>query len=200
MESIKFFEGKDVNEYARNYLDELQRALGGLDRNALSAAFARIYETSNFGGTIFVAGNGGSAAISEHLMCDFMKGSNLKVTSLVSNVAMLTALANDVDYEEIFTQKLMMQRACPRDCLLLISSSGNSPNVLRAAEYAKTMSIPVIGLTGFAGGKLRLLSDVSLHVNVHNYGVAEDAHQAIMHILAQWHHLVREKITPPLTF
>jgi D-sedoheptulose 7-phosphate isomerase len=188
MEQNQFFlRATSPSEYLFNYVGALNSALLGIDSRAMTAAYSRIKETAKNGGTIFVAGNGGSAAISEHLMCDFMKGSGLKVVSLVSNVSLLTAMANDLEYAEIFAQKLRMLGACSRDCLMLISSSGNSSNVLRAADFAKEASIPVIGLTGFSGGNLRMLSDVSLHVNAHNYGIIEDAHQAIMHILAQWH-------------
>lgn len=187
MERNEIFKASSISDYLFNYSSELNKALSGLDSRAIAAAFSRIQETAKAGGTIYVAGNGGSAAISEHLMCDFMKGSGLKVISLVSNLSLLTAIANDYEYAEIFSQKLRMLGACSRDCLLLISSSGNSPNVLRAAEFAKAQSIPVIGLSGFTGGKLRLQSDVSLHINAHNYGVIEDAHHAIMHVLAQWH-------------
>ena len=161
-------------------------ALLGLDSTALNAALSRIKQTADLGGTLFVAGNGGSAAIAEHLMCDFMKGAGLKVISLCSNVSLLTALANDIEYAEIFRAKLKMFGSCQRDCLFLISSSGNSPNVINAAKYAEEISMSVIGLTGFSGGELRSLSDVSLHISAHNYGIVEDSHQAIMHILTQW--------------
>lgn len=191
MEKNQIFTASSISHYTVQYTHELNRSLMDLDRNALAAAAARIAETAKHGGTLYVAGNGGSAAISEHLMCDFMKGSGLKVQSLVSNISLLTALANDIEYEEIFAQKLKMLGACQRDCLLLISSSGNSPNVLRAAIVARDRSMPVIGMTGFSGGDLKLACDVSLHINAHNYGVIEDAHQALMHILAQWHTVTR---------
>lgn len=187
MEQNEIFKASNISDYVSSYAAELTKALVGLDSKAIAAAFARVSYVAQCGGTIYVAGNGGSAAIAEHLMCDFMKGSGLRVISLVSNLSLLTALANDVEYSEVFSQKLRMMGACQRDCLLLISSSGNSPNILCAADYAKGASIPVIGLTGFSGGKLRMQSDVSLHINAHNYGVVEDAHQAIMHILAQWY-------------
>lgn len=175
----------------QKYASVLHCALLGIDEGALDAAFDRIKESRRMGGTVYVAGNGGSAAIAEHLMCDFMKGSNIKVQSLVSNVAMLTAMANDLDYQDIFAAKLKMVGASSRDVLILVSSSGMSPNIVRAIEYAKELSIPVIGLSGFNGGILRDECDVSLHVPVHNYGVIEDAHQAIMHVLAQWALVVR---------
>lgn len=186
MEKNHIFATTTLSEYLKQYASAVHCGLLALDEKALHSAYSRIKETANSGGTLYVTGNGGSAALSEHLMCDFMKCSGIKVRSLCSSVSLLTAIANDIDYEEIFSKKLLMVGACSRDLLMLISCSGNSPNVIKAAEYAATVSMPVIGLTGFSGGKLRMMCDVSLHINAHNYGVIEDAHQAIMHSLAQW--------------
>ena len=172
--------------YLHEYADELCSSLKLVSGSALESAVDRIAQTIDRGGTVYVAGNGGSAAISEHLMCDFMKGSQIRVHSLCSDMALLSALANDIGYEVVFAERLRMHGATARDCLILISSSGNSPNVIRAAEYAAALSIPVIAMTGFSGGKLREICDVSIHVPAHNYGVIEDAHEAIMHCLAQY--------------
>lgn len=187
MEQNEIFPAMNIGAYFTSYANAIKEASDSVDLNALEAAYDRILLSSRSGGTLYVAGNGGSAAISEHLMTDFMKGSRIKVVSLVSNVSMLTALANDFSYAEVFANQLACLGACGRDCVLLISSSGNSPNVVQAAEFAKRVSMPVIGLTGFSGGKLRELSDVSIHVSAHNYGIIEDVHQSIMHTLAQWH-------------
>lgn len=186
METNEFYQVSNIGLYLDAYAGSVYFRLREIKNEAIEAAFTRIIETAKYGGTLYVAGNGGSAAISEHLMTDFMKGAGLKVISLCSNVSLLTALANDLSYADVFKAQLEMLGACRRDCLLLISSSGNSKNIVNAAEYAASVSMPVIGLSGFSGGKLRELSSVSLHIDANNYGVVEDCHQAIMHVLAQW--------------
>lgn len=141
----------------------------------------------------FVGGNGGSAAISDHLCCDWGKGSfkenqkPLKVHSLVSNTALLTAIGNDMGYEKTLKFQLQLAGICSKDAVMLISSSGNSPNIVEAALYAKEKNARVIGLTGFSGGKLKEIADIGVHIPVDNYGIVEDAHQSIMHILSQYH-------------
>jgi len=134
---------------------------------------------------IYVGGNGGSASISNHLCCDFYKGANLRPISLSSNLPLITAIANDIDYDQTISYQL--EGLCTQeDLVILISSSGNSPNIVRAANAAHRIGTPVLGLCGFDGGALKELSDVALHVPIHNYGVVEDAHQSIMHIIAQY--------------
>jgi len=143
---------------------------------------------------IFVAGNGGSAAIALHFVCDFSKGANqdwsknfkrYKAICLSSNLGYLTAIANDAHYDEVFEQQLI-NLASPKDILILISSSGNSPNIIRAAEYAKRLGMIVIGVTGFEGGKLKRLSDYSAHLDYNSYEIAEDIHTIFGHFLATY--------------
>ncbi len=133
---------------------------------------------------IFVAGNGGSAALAMHYACDLSKGANkdwknnlnrFKAISLTGNTSYITAIANDTDYDEIFKQQLV-NLASKNDILILISSSGNSPNIIKAAEYAKKAGVIVIGITGFDGGKLKRICDYSAHVNFNSYEVCEDIH------------------------
>lgn len=134
---------------------------------------------------IYVGGNGGSAAISNHLCCDFMKGADLNVSSVSCNTPLITAIANDMGYERTLSfqlNKLVRQG----DIVILVSSSGNSQNIIEAANVVKSRRGQLIGLTGFAGGALKELSDISLHIPIHNYGVVEDCHQSIMHIISQF--------------
>jgi phosphoheptose isomerase len=98
---------------------------------------------------------------------------------------MITAIGNDISYDEIFVYQLR-SLARPGDALVTISSSGNSENIVRAAAWAKGNGIPVISMTGFSGGRSASLADVNLHVMGDNYGVIEDVHQSLMHILAQY--------------
>ena len=141
---------------------------------------------------IFVAGNGGSAALAIHYVCDFSKGANkdwdtntnrYKAICLSDNVGYMTAIANDTSYNEIFKQQLV-NLATKNDILVLISSSGNSPNIIKAAEYAKEAGLIVVGITGFDGGKLKKLCDYSAHVNFDSYEVCEDIHSIFGAFLA----------------
>jgi phosphoheptose isomerase len=187
----RVFDVDAVTTYLDAYADSLQRALRAVDRDALTSAYALLEQTLAGGGKVLVAGNGGSAAVTDHLACDWMKGTRadgqptLRVHSLVANSALTTALANDYGYEQIFAAQIEMLGQ-PGDLCVLISSSGNSANIALAAERARAMDIRVLGLTGFSGGRLAALSHVHLHVPVENYGLAEDSHQAIMHCLAQF--------------
>ena len=141
---------------------------------------------------IFIAGNGGSAAIAMHYVCDFAKGANkdwennqerFKPICLSSNVGYITAVANDTEYIEIFKQQLI-NLAQPNDILILISSSGNSPNIVEAAKYAKQAKLIVIGIAGFKGGALLEHADYSAYVDRSSYEVCEDIHAVFGHFLA----------------
>lgn len=170
------------------YIDDLATYAGlvnGFIRQVPEETFERALGEINVSERIFVAGNGGSAAIANHWVCDHMKGSGVQCISLASNVPLITALANDNGYENIFKDQLKMHEVNSKDLLVLISSSGLSPNIVKAVEHAKLKSITTIGLTGFAGGKLMVLSDLNFHIPINNYGIVEDSHQIIMHCLAQ---------------
>lgn len=191
----KNFSMESIGHYLDEYSKSTWIALKEVDCSQLEIAANVIKNARAWGLRIFVAGNGGSSAIAEHLDCDFTKGthfkdrSNLEVISLVSNTAVMTAIANDISYEEIFSKRLEFANAREGEILILISSSGNSPNIVKACEFARARNMIVIGLTGFSGGKLMEQANVRLHVPFHNYGVVEDAHQSLMHVLAQWHEL-----------
>ncbi len=166
-----------------------------VDRQQLDIASRLIKNARGYGLRIFVAGNGGSSSIADHLGCDMTKGtyikdrSSIEVISLVSNTAILTAIANDISYDDIFSYQLGMANVRAGELLILISSSGNSPNIVKANDWALANGMITIGLTGFTGGKLMERASVRLHVPFHNYGIVEDCHQAIMHCLAQFHEL-----------
>lgn len=186
-----------VESYLNGYMDTLVAAMRSLDKQKLEMAAHELFVARSLNHRIFVAGNGGSAAISEHLTCDFMKGCHIATTlqtiSLVSNTALLTAIGNDIGYDQIFSYQLDLMEPRPREILFLISSSGNSPNIIKAAEFARKKNMVIIGLCGFEGGLLKTLSDVPLHIPVSNYGIVEDCHQMIMHVLAQQHFLTLQE-------
>jgi len=150
---------------------------------------------------IYTIGNGASASIAQHWACDYTKGCSqldpemgnflkVRVQSLAANIPLMTAISNDISYDEVYSYQLERLGA-PGDVLITISSSGNSPNVVRAIEAAIKEKMFVIALTGFDGGESKRLADEYLHgVNVHvdcpEYEAAEDCHQAIMHMLAKY--------------
>ena len=142
-------------------------------------------------GTIWVAGNGGSAAIADHTVCDTSKGTHvngckpLRCVSLAANGPMLTALGNDIGFDQVFKQQLVYY-ARPGDATLFVSSSGNSPNVVEACKYARSHNLTTIAFVGFSGGKLLELADLVVHIPIHNYGIVEDLHQSLMHVLTQY--------------
>lgn len=181
----------DAGAYADDYLDLVAQGAAAVDRAAIAAAGGLLAERIAAGRRIFSCGNGGSAAIANHLVCDCLKGarngSSLKprVHSLVSTMELTTAIVNDLGSEQMFSYPLE-SLAEAGDVLIAISSSGASANIVRVLETAKAMGVASIALTGFAGGAASQMADVAIHVPVHNYGVVEDVHQSIMHVLAQY--------------
>jgi D-sedoheptulose 7-phosphate isomerase len=181
----------DCATYGLAYFDLVREAQAGVSGAALSEAAVLLEQAVRSGATIFSCGNGGSAAIANHLLCDYLKGISTgatikpRVITLSSTTELITAIANDIGVEEIFAHPLrsLGQKA---DVLIAISSSGQSPNIVKAIETARAMHMRVIALTGFSGGRSSELADVSLHVNADNYGVVEDVHHSIMHIIAQY--------------
>ena len=180
-----------VDKYKDNYAASLKAAIDGISPNSVQHICDKIYDVTRTGNQIFVIGNGGSAAIAEHLCCDWTKGTNctgypvITSRSLTSNVSLYSAIANDYGFEHVFDTQLEFF-AKPGDLLIAISSSGNSPNVLNAVNRAKELGIFVVGMSGFSGGTLARIADASVHVATQNYGIVEDAHQAVMHIIAQY--------------
>jgi phosphoheptose isomerase len=182
---------KDAVSYLDAYASAVSNALASIDRTQFAAAVKLLTETYDAGRTVYVCGNGGSAAIANHLHCDHMKGVQTdtglrpKIVSLVSVMETMTAIANDIDFADVFSYQLRTL-AEAGDVLITISSSGDSENVVRATKWAKDNNVRSLSLTGFNGGRTRVMSDVNLHIDGDNYGVVEDAHQSVMHILAQY--------------
>lgn len=175
---------KDIREYISLEMEVLKR----LDAERIDAALNLLDETRKRKGRIYICGNGGSAATASHFQNDFNKGVSeyidlpFRFHCLNDNVATLMAIANDIGYEEVFRFQLRGNLE-PGDILIAISGSGNSPNILNAVEYAKEQGVRVIGLTGFSGGRLKELSDVSLHVPVNSMQVTEDIHMMFDHLM-----------------
>ena len=185
------FRYEAVAEYFEAYRDEIVRSWSSVDPRAVTAAADILQKCIERDGIIYACGNGGSAAIANHLQCDFQKGIQTgtaikpRVVSLSSHLELITAIANDISYHDIFVYQLKtMARA--GDLLMTISSSGDSENVVRAAQWAKQNNMPTISLTGFSGGRSAKIADVTIHVAAENYGIVEDVHQSVMHIFAQF--------------
>jgi phosphoheptose isomerase len=180
-----------AGEYIAGYRDAMARAWASVDLAAFDRAAAMLAQALRGRRMIYSCGNGGSAAISGHLLCDFLKGIQTdtplrpRIVSLASHLELITAIANDIAYEEVFAYQLRTM-AMPGDVLVTISSSGNSENVVRAIDWARENGVGSIAMTGFTGGRSAKLADINLHVVAENYGIAEDIHQSMMHCLAQY--------------
>jgi phosphoheptose isomerase len=180
-----------ATSYFDAYAEEMSRAAKSVEPTGLDRAAAILVEAYLRGARIFSCGNGGSASIANHMQCDHVKGirtaTDLRphVLSLSANVELLTAIANDTSYENIFVYQLQSQSE-PGDVLLAVSSSGRSPNIVHALTWARDQGLRTIAVTGFDGGTARAIAEVSVHVDCTNYGIVEDLHQAIMHALAQY--------------
>jgi D-sedoheptulose 7-phosphate isomerase len=170
-------------------LDYVAEVLGRIDPKAIAEFVRALLEARDRGSRIFFIGNGGSAATASHFANDIAIGSRswekpFRATSLADNSAMLTAIANDYGYDQVFVRQLRSQMATG-DVVVAISASGNSPNVVAAFEYANENQAVTIALTGFDGGMLRGLAQIAVHVptGTGEYGPAEDAHMVIDHLL-----------------
>lgn len=195
MNTFKFPEYRysDSGTFVLNYIGEQRRVLAELDPYPIASAAQLIEDRIKKDHTIFVCGNGGSAAIANHLECDFAKGIPTGTDSVVvlrpkivslCRLEILTAYANDYTYEDVFWRQL--ERASrPGDLLIAMSVSGNSQNVIQAVSRFS----PSVIITGFDGGaldRMGVLDDIRIHVNSYNYGICEDVFQSIMHIIAQY--------------
>jgi phosphoheptose isomerase len=181
----------DAASYFDAYAEEMSRVTKTIESESLDRAAAVLLEAYQRGARMFSCGNGGSAAIANHIQCDHVK--NIRTTSdlsphvlsLSTNVELLTAVANDMGYENVFVYQLQAQSE-PGDVLVAVSSSGRSPNIVRALTWARDNGLRTIAITGFDGGEARTVAEVSIHAECTNYGIIEDLHQAIMHALAQY--------------
>ena len=173
------------------YIDELRNAVDGLPRERLEALGEMLYRAYCNEKQVFVIGNGGSASTATHMAADLAKntiGANMRrfrVLSLNDNTATLTALANDLGYENVFSEQLKnLVRA--GELLIVLSGSGKSPNVINAIKSAQESCAEVVAVLGFAGGEAVELADLSIIVPSNHYGVIEDVHLVINHILVDY--------------
>jgi len=174
----------DIKKYIACEIETLQK----LDINAINEVLNLLIDTAKKHKRIYIFGNGGSSATASHFQNDFGKGiseyvdDKFRFQCLNDNVATLMAVANDIGFEEVFRFQLNGVIE-PGDVVIAISGSGNSKNVINAVEYAKKCGNKVIGLTGYNGGKLKELSDISLHVPINSMQVTEDVHMVFDHLM-----------------
>jgi D-sedoheptulose 7-phosphate isomerase len=187
-----FHECTVPSEYVKRYFEHLGEIFQQIDHEAVAKVIELILQARDQSRNIFFIGNGGSAATASHFANDLAIGSRTKlspfrVISLTDNNAVMTAIANDFGYEQLFVKQL---EAVYRegDLLVAISASGNSPNVLKAVEYVKGRGGTTIGLTGFDGGQLNRMVDYALHVPTQKgeYGPVEDVHMIFDHIIGTY--------------
>ncbi|SDG39041.1 SIS domain-containing protein [Roseospirillum parvum] len=186
-------------DFLADYQGALAAALAGVDAARFEAAATLLGRAVRERRTLFYCGNGGSSALAGHGANDFLKCVRTETDlaprthSLAANTQVLTTIANDLGYENIFVYQLQ-SLADPGDVLVTISSSGDSENVVRALSWAVENGLSTLALTGFSGGRAATLAEVNLHVPATNYGLIEDAHLSLLHALAQY---VRLTATAP---
>ena len=174
------------------YLERLGREIGRIDQAAMRRWSDHVYGAWEQGRFVYIIGNGGSGTTASHMAEDFGKSSlpddklhddgqkRLKVLSLTDNAGWLMAVANDVNYDQVFVQQLM-NFGEKGDVLIAISGSGNSPNILHAVEWANRHGLLTFGLTGYGGGKLKAIQQDGLHVALDDMGMVESIHLCLFH-------------------
>ena len=182
---------KNLNNFVEDYIGLLSKSILNTNVNNLEKSCKEILRRIKNKKTIYVCGNGGSAAIANHYVVDFLKffkdKTNLKpkILSLSNNIETITAISNDINYKNVFSYQLDNYYS-KGDLLILVSSSGNSKNIIELVKFAKKNKIQTIGFTGFNGGYLKKNCNISIHINAQNYGISEDAHHILMHIQLQY--------------
>lgn len=191
MSSPNSQENEAAKKSLEAYRGRLLLALESIDGESILALVNHLLLARQSGATVFVIGNGGSASTANHFAIDWMLGSKLanptlKVLSLSESVSSITATGNDLEFSEVFTRQLMAL-AKEKDILVVISASGNSPNIISAVKAATRLGLYVVGITGFDGGQLMRDSNLSIHVStaIGDYGVAEDLHLSIGHMVKE---------------
>lgn len=180
----------DFGSMIDGYLEESIKVIESLDRKQIDDVMNTLLKAYESESTIYIFGNGGSAATASHFVCDFNKGVSIELEKkfrfvcLNDNVPTVMAIANDCGYENIFKYQLE-GKLKKGDIIVAISGSGNSENVVRAVEYAKSQKNEIITLTGYSGGKLLKLADHPIHVNINDMQKVEDVHMMLDHLMSK---------------
>jgi D-sedoheptulose 7-phosphate isomerase len=187
----------DEAAFAREYLTGLRAVMDRVDVGQVAALLGELERAYREDRQVFIAGNGGSAATASHMACDLAKTilgrtpdpgiRRFRVMSLTDNVPLITAIANDLGYEHVFTEQLVVF-ARPGDLLLVISASGSSPNIVGAVRMARERGLRTAGLLGFDGGEALPLLDTPVLVPDFSYGFVEDLHMVFDHLVTAYLH------------
>ena len=183
-----------IKPFIADYLTRLKLILDNIDSDVISDIVDILDQTIVNKSRIYIIGNGGSSATASHMANDLGVGLkvrnivNFNVVSLADNSPVITAIANDIGYENIFFMQ-MKGLINPNDIVIAISCSGDSPNIIKAADYAQDLGCKIIGITGFNGGYLKSISDLSFHVDTpkNEYGLVEDVHMILDHIIYSYY-------------
>ena len=184
---------QNFNKFYLEYCEDLNRCLSKISLKKLEEIFKVIELAIKRNKNIFTCGNGGSASVSNHFLCDFNKGIKIdskkkfkpKVISLTNSIEMMSAISNDLNYEKVFSFQLE-NYSNKNDILICFSCSGSSKNILEVVKFAKRKKLKTIGFLGFANLKNEKLFDYSININFKNYGVTEDIFQILMHSISQF--------------
>jgi D-sedoheptulose 7-phosphate isomerase len=185
-------------EFIQEYISTLQLTMDQLPRQLIGAVIDLLQQARMKGSQVFILGNGGSASTASHFACDLAKNTrqdglpHFRVIGLTDNMAMFSALANDEGYENVFSEQLA-GLVRPGDIVIAISASGNSKNVIKAAEAAHRHEATVIGFTGFDGGRLGKLANINIHVNSNIIEHVEDIHLVLEHLIVK---TIKEQVQP----
>jgi len=190
----KKFPKKKISQSKNFYLEYINLKndlLQKIDFKELDKIINLLKKSFKNNNILYTCGNGGSSSLADHFSCDFIKQTNnetnlnVKSISLTSNFSLISAIANDISYNKIFS--FQVEKLCKKnDVLFLFSVSGNSPNLLEAIKSAKKKGVKTVSFTAFDGGKLSKISDFNLNFPIANFGIAEDCHIGIMHFLSQY--------------
>ena len=183
-----------IKPFVTDYLTRLKLILDNIDSEVISDIVNALEQTIKNKSRIYIIGNGGSSATASHMVNDLGAGLrrrdivNFDVVSLGDNSPVVTAIANDIGYENIFFMQ-MKGLINPSDIVIAISCSGDSPNIIKAVDYAQDLGCKIIGVTGFNGGYLKAMSDISFHVDApkNEYGLVEDTHMILDHIIYSYY-------------
>jgi D-sedoheptulose 7-phosphate isomerase len=177
--------------FFQDYAARLQTSLASAEWSGVTQLATDIYTCWLEKKQVFICGNGGSAGNAIHLANDFLygiakrSGGGLRVHALPANTAVVTCLANDVGYDRIYSEQLSVL-ANPKDVLIVLSGSGNSPNIVAVLEQAKAMNVKSYAIIGFSGGRCKQMADVPIHFPVNDMQIAEDLQLVVGHMLMQW--------------
>ena len=177
--------------FCADYAQRLGRVMAGFDWSPVAALGEDLLRCWKGGHQVFLCGNGGSEGHAVQLANDFLyglsktRGSGLRVHPLPANTAVLTCLANDEGYDSIYSLQLAVQ-ARAGDLLVVLSGSGNSPNILKALEQARSMDVKSYAILGYSGGKAKTMADTAIHFAVDDMQIAEDMQMVVGHMMMQW--------------